>query len=151
MPAASCRIMPARSISRCETISASFGFSFRMGRKNRDNRMGQLRESVGHQKGCSETGSGAKIQGRKPRKSRRKRGFGAISREFYRVGKGALAPRPPFSKNVILNEERRPDRWARFALPALRATGLSNRQADLSEVTLRNLMPKRWRDVIQLI
>src|SRR4051795_9694137 len=32
--------MPARSISRCETISASFGFSFRMGRKNRDNRMG---------------------------------------------------------------------------------------------------------------
>src|SRR5215813_12779722 len=40
MPAASCRIIPARSISRCETISASFGFSFRMGRKNRDNRMG---------------------------------------------------------------------------------------------------------------
>jgi len=26
--------MPARSISRCETISASRGFSFRMGRKN---------------------------------------------------------------------------------------------------------------------
>src|SRR6478609_12006781 len=41
MPAASCRIMPARSINRCETISASFGFSFSMGRKNRDNRMGQ--------------------------------------------------------------------------------------------------------------
>src|SRR5919201_1060232 len=40
MPAASCRIMPARSIKRCETISASFGFSFKMGRKNRDNRMG---------------------------------------------------------------------------------------------------------------
>src|SRR5215813_13006832 len=40
MPAASWRIMPARSISRCETISASFGFSFRMGRKNRDSRMG---------------------------------------------------------------------------------------------------------------
>ena len=48
MPAASCRIMPARSISRCETISASFGFSFRIGRKNRDNRMGTLRELVGH-------------------------------------------------------------------------------------------------------
>src|SRR6266481_2227927 len=43
MPAASCRIMPARSISRCETISASFGFSFRIGRKNRDNRMTILR------------------------------------------------------------------------------------------------------------
>src|SRR5213083_960327 len=56
--------MPARSISRCETISASFGFSFRMGRKNRDNRMGQLKESVGYWKRCSETGSGAKIQGR---------------------------------------------------------------------------------------
>src|SRR6201996_2817517 len=46
MPAASCRIIPARSISRCDTISASFGFSFRMGRKNRDNRMGTLEESV---------------------------------------------------------------------------------------------------------
>src|SRR5215218_9318196 len=43
MPAASCRIMPARSISRCETISASFGFSFRIGRKNRDNLMTALR------------------------------------------------------------------------------------------------------------
>src|SRR6267142_5748264 len=50
MPAVSCRIMPARSISRCETISASFGFSFRMGRKNRDNRMGTLKESVNHGK-----------------------------------------------------------------------------------------------------
>src|SRR6185437_2897062 len=46
MPAASCRIMPARSISRCDTISASFGFSLRMGRKNRDSRMGTLEESV---------------------------------------------------------------------------------------------------------
>src|SRR5664280_2113197 len=50
MPAASCRIMPARSISRCETISASFGFSLRMGRKNRDNRMGTPVESVRHGK-----------------------------------------------------------------------------------------------------
>src|SRR3974390_1653309 len=50
MPAASCRIMPARSIRRCETISASFGFSLRMGRKNRDNRMGTPVESVGHGK-----------------------------------------------------------------------------------------------------
>src|ERR671918_281721 len=47
MPAASCRIMPARSISRCETISASFGFSFRMGKKNRDNRMGLSSEDSG--------------------------------------------------------------------------------------------------------
>jgi hypothetical protein len=61
MPAASCRIMPARSISRCETISASFGFSFRMGRKNRDNRMATLEESA---TGCSETGLRAKTQDR---------------------------------------------------------------------------------------
>src|SRR6516162_4669600 len=61
MPAASCLIMPARSIRRCETISASFGFSFRMGRKNRDSRMETLEESV---RGCSETGLGTKTQGR---------------------------------------------------------------------------------------
>ncbi|EAS51146.1 hypothetical protein SI859A1_01957 [Aurantimonas manganoxydans SI85-9A1] len=33
--------MPARSISRWETISASFGVSLRMGRKYRDRRMGR--------------------------------------------------------------------------------------------------------------
>jgi hypothetical protein len=63
MPAASCRIMPARSIRRCDTISASFGVSFRMGRKNRDNRMGTPRESVKMREVNSETGSGAKTQG----------------------------------------------------------------------------------------
>src|SRR3954462_10543379 len=78
MPAASCRIMPARSISRCETISASFGFSCRMGRKNRDNRMGQLKESVGYRKRCSETGSGAKIQGRDRGKAAGKADFRAV-------------------------------------------------------------------------
>src|ERR1051325_5222565 len=39
MPAASWRIMPARSISRSETISASFGVSRRIGRKKRERRM----------------------------------------------------------------------------------------------------------------
>src|SRR5580698_11167253 len=39
MPAASWRIMPARSISRWEAISASFGVSRRLGRKNRERRM----------------------------------------------------------------------------------------------------------------
>src|SRR3954463_9947879 len=33
MPALVCRTRPARSISRCETISASAGFSFKVGRK----------------------------------------------------------------------------------------------------------------------
>src|SRR3954463_16655040 len=33
MPALVCRTKPARSISRCETICASEGFSFRVGRK----------------------------------------------------------------------------------------------------------------------
>src|SRR6266404_5487775 len=53
MPAASCRIMPARSINRCETISASFGFSFRIGRKKRDNRMGKTQGNQrGHERGA---------------------------------------------------------------------------------------------------
>src|SRR3954466_14775107 len=67
MPAASCRSMPARSIRRCDTISASFGFSFRMGRKNRDNRMGDSKEvSIGVRAECrsSETGSAGKTQDR---------------------------------------------------------------------------------------
>jgi hypothetical protein len=68
--------MPARSISRCETISASFGVSFRIGKKNRDNRMGRPGIAWDTDAG-SETGSASKIQGLqddKPRKS------GGISR-----------------------------------------------------------------------
>ena len=75
MPAASCRIMPARNIRRCDTISASFGFSFRIGRKNRDNRMATLEESVKTREASSETGSVAKTQGRGPAKSRLNGGF----------------------------------------------------------------------------
>ena len=40
MPALDWRIMPLRSISWCETISASFGVSRRTGRKKRERRMG---------------------------------------------------------------------------------------------------------------
>src|ERR1700743_1659322 len=40
MPALCWRTMPARSISRCETICASAGFSRSVGRKNRLERMG---------------------------------------------------------------------------------------------------------------
>ena len=40
MPAASCLIMPARSIRRWEIISASLGVSRRIGKKYRDSRMG---------------------------------------------------------------------------------------------------------------
>src|SRR5579884_1901139 len=40
MPAASCRIMPARNISRWDTSSASLGVSRRMGKKYRDSRIG---------------------------------------------------------------------------------------------------------------
>src|SRR5258706_12107557 len=69
MPAASCRIMPARSIRRCDTISASFGFSLRMVRKNRDNRMGTLKESVKH-------------------------GRSAVKPDRARKHKGAYQPRP---------------------------------------------------------
>ena len=63
MPAAFWRIMPARSISRCETISASVGFSFRIGRKKRDNRMANTQGIGEGQERRSETGSGAKTQG----------------------------------------------------------------------------------------
>src|SRR5215213_3115567 len=68
MPAASWRIIPARSIRRCDTISASFGFSLRMGRKNRDNRIVRPGESLGEVEASSETGSGAKTQGQRSRK-----------------------------------------------------------------------------------
>src|SRR5271167_1699006 len=64
MPAASCRIMPARSISRCETISASFGFSLRIGRKNRDSRIGTLKESVKHGRPAVKPDRAGKHKGR---------------------------------------------------------------------------------------
>src|SRR5580704_7003888 len=59
MPAASWRIMPARSIRRCEAISASFGVSRRLGRKNRERRMDSSLRGSG-----SETGTSAETQGR---------------------------------------------------------------------------------------
>jgi hypothetical protein len=40
MPAELCRIMPARSISWCDTICASAGVSLSNGRKYRDSRIG---------------------------------------------------------------------------------------------------------------
>src|ERR1700727_2853842 len=73
MPAASCRIMPARSISRCDTISASFGFSLRMGRKNRDNRMGTLKESVEHGRPAVKPDRVGKHKGGRPSKPRERR------------------------------------------------------------------------------
>src|SRR4051812_35669911 len=66
MPAASWRIMPARSISRCETISASFGFSFRMGRKNRDNRMARLGNRGKRRSPSLKPDQIAKHKGRRP-------------------------------------------------------------------------------------
>src|SRR6516162_8765268 len=39
MPALDCRIIPARSISRCETIWASLGFSRNKGRKYSERRI----------------------------------------------------------------------------------------------------------------
>src|ERR1700729_3067605 len=60
--------MPARSIRRCDTISASLGFSFRIGRKNRDNRMGKPNGIGETREASSESGSAAKTQGRGPGK-----------------------------------------------------------------------------------
>src|SRR5258706_15134554 len=95
MPAASCRIMPARSIRRCDTISASFGFSLRMGRKNRDNRMGTLKESVKHGRSAVKPDRARKHKGAyQPRPLRRRIscGFaGDLDRQLWRVG-GKLVP-----------------------------------------------------------
>jgi hypothetical protein len=63
MPAPSCRIMPARNISRCEAISASFGVSFRIGRKKRDRRIEQAQESGVFADLATETGRDGKTQG----------------------------------------------------------------------------------------
>src|ERR1700677_5060760 len=60
--------MHARSIRGCDTISASLGFSFRIGRKNRDNRMGKPNAIGETREASSESGSAAKTQGRGPRK-----------------------------------------------------------------------------------
>src|SRR6516164_9003261 len=62
MPAASCRIIPARNIRRCDTISASLGVSRKIGKKNRERRMGwRGSRSIGG--APSETGLPAKTQG----------------------------------------------------------------------------------------
>ena len=53
--------MPARSISRCETISASFGVYLRMGRKKRVSRMGC--SGIVGREAVTETGLAGKIQG----------------------------------------------------------------------------------------
>ncbi len=68
-----CRPPPAGSCPRAAsgdatTISASLGFSFRIGRKNRDNRMGKPNGIGGTREASSESGSAAKTQGREPRK-----------------------------------------------------------------------------------
>src|SRR6185295_15788760 len=68
MPADSCRIMPARSISRWETISASFGVSRRIGRKKRDRRIQTLKNRVGR--------SGAAVKADRTRKYKRNKGLG---------------------------------------------------------------------------
>src|ERR1700712_4865468 len=49
MPDAVWRISPARSISRCDTIWASAGFSFRVGRKLRDKRIRETSARQGTQ------------------------------------------------------------------------------------------------------
>ena len=85
MPAASCRIMPARSISRCETISASFGVSRRIGRKKRDRRIGCLENRVG----CS----GAAVKADRTRKYKRTKGLAALPRSKPDVARARMTSR----------------------------------------------------------
>src|SRR5271169_4589699 len=63
MPAASCRISPARSINRCDTISASLGFSLRIGRRKRESRMGTPKESVRHRESAVKPDQSQKYKG----------------------------------------------------------------------------------------
>src|SRR5205814_5139388 len=60
--------MPARSISRWETISASFGVSRRIGRKKRDRRISVSR--IGW------AGPGAAVKADRTRKYKRTKGLG---------------------------------------------------------------------------
>jgi hypothetical protein len=69
MPAASCRIMPARSISRCEAISASFGVSFKIGKKKRDRRISQTQESGAFKDLVTESGRPDKTQAKHRREN----------------------------------------------------------------------------------
>src|SRR3982074_2673631 len=122
--------MRARSSSRCETISASFGFSFRMGRKNRDNRMGILKESVEHGRAAVKPDRARKHKGAHKPKPLRQRISCRFSGDLNRAIKaGARTIAPPsarrnvevafsaiFSKSVT----RRP-RPARPCAPAARS------------------------------
>src|SRR5205814_294643 len=94
MPAASCRIMPARSINRCDTISASFGFSFRIGRKYRDNRISTPQESAGS---SSESGLSRKTQDRDLGKAAKLVDF----LTFYRSGSRDQALVSPARRNHL--------------------------------------------------
>src|SRR5216683_7991413 len=103
MPAASCRIMPARSIRRCDTISASFGFSLRMGRKNRDNRMGMLKESVEHGRAAVKPDRARKHKGAYQPKPLRQRISCCFAGDLNRAIKArarTIAPAPLARRNV---------------------------------------------------
>src|ERR1700733_865276 len=64
MPAASWRTLPARSIRRWETISASLGVSRRIGKKYRESRMCSVHRFELRLAPFSETGSPRKTQER---------------------------------------------------------------------------------------
>src|SRR5271165_522886 len=72
MPALDCRIIPARSISRCETIWASLGFSRNKGRKYSESRIepnpGVGRRTLGKTRGpVHRAAGGASVQSRRRR------------------------------------------------------------------------------------
>src|ERR1043166_363184 len=90
MPAASWRTMPARSMSRCDTISAYFGVSRRIGRKKRDRRIGDrptIREASG---GARETN---RIGGENTRADNAfEEALGVITLSQARVTVGSMTP-----------------------------------------------------------
>src|SRR5258708_35159365 len=82
--------MPARSISRWETISASFGVSRRIGRKKRDRRISVSRIGVG--------GPSAAVKADRTRKYKRTKGLGACPLKWC----GARMTTPERSTNLNL-------------------------------------------------
>src|SRR5271168_4297376 len=84
MPALDWRIMPARSISRCETICASFGFSRSSGRKYSERR---IDPHPGDRAAHSRQENGACLSTRRP-----VRGSGSLTTNFLKINVTAARP-----------------------------------------------------------
>ena len=101
------RLLPHHAGAQHQPVRDDLGLFrilFQDGQKKPRQSHGQLRESVGTRKSCSETGSGTKIQGRRPRKSRETR----ISGHFAGVlqgGQTRACAVPTISRRTSSNQD----------------------------------------------